>query len=91
MNEADRLLKTLFDYARSSRESGQNDFTYIMKEYSKSALLPEIQAGKNTLAKRLYEMIKDYAETDPRYQAKLVSFLKTSDSSDIAENVSNIR
>jgi len=77
MNEADKLLKGLFEYARERREEGQHDFTLIVKEYSRSVLLPEVhRTGKNTLAKRFYEMIKEYAETDPRYQARLVGFFE---------------
>jgi hypothetical protein len=45
-----------------------------MDEYSKH-LLPELaQHPRNTLGKRLIEMVREYVATDPRYQTKLDVF-----------------
>lgn len=66
--------RALFDYASRRREEGEHDFTVVVKGYSRDVLFPEVQNGKNSLAKRMYEMIKNYAETDPRYQSRLVGF-----------------
>ncbi len=74
-SEADKLLRALFDYARRRREEGVYDFTQIMHEYSKYAL-PEFLSDttRNNLAKRINNLIREYVDTDPRYQCKLDSF-----------------
>ncbi len=73
-SEGDKLLKALFDYARRRREEGVYDFTQIMDEYTKYVLPEFLSNSKNSLAKRLNYMIREYVATDPRYQMKIDTF-----------------
>ncbi len=73
-SEADKILKALFEYARRRREEGVYDFTQIMNEYGKYVLPEFLSNSRNSFAKRLNIMIKEYVATDPRYQTRLDVF-----------------
>ena len=74
-SEADRLLRSLFQYAAKRREEGVYDLTRILSGYLNEYLNSDVvMSGRNNFAKRLREMAKVYVETDPRYQSRIDSY-----------------
>ncbi len=64
----------MFEYARRRRDEGVYDFTQIMHEYSKYVLPEFLSNSRNNLAKRVNGIIREYVDTDPRYQSKLDAY-----------------
>lgn len=73
-SEADRLLKSLFQYARKRRDEGVSDFTDILNGFYHERLLDSMNDGRNAITKRFCSLVKEYVETDPRYQKKMDEF-----------------
>lgn len=72
MNEADRLLKSIMEYAVQKRSEGMRDFMQIMESYSRDVL--SIQAGTNLSSGRYTNVIREYCRKDPAVQGRLVGF-----------------
>ena len=75
-SEADRLLKSLFQYAGKRREEGVYDMTEILDGFYRERLMAEeaSNGNKNGLSKRFRRLVNEYVETDPRYQSKIDKF-----------------
>lgn len=72
MNEADRLLRSIMEYALKKRSEGVRDFMQIMVSYSRDVL--SIQAGTNLSSVRYMNIVREYLKKDPVVQSKLVGF-----------------
>lgn len=58
MNEADRLLRSIMEYALKKRGEGVRDFMQKMESYSRDVL--SVQTGTNVSSVRHSNIIKDY-------------------------------
>lgn len=77
VSEADKLFKSLFQYARERRDEGVYDFTEILSGFYRDVLSPNYSSdnsSRSNLAKRFMNLIKEYVATDPRYQSRLDEF-----------------
>lgn len=70
MNEADRLLKSIMEYALGKRANGERDFMQIMESYSREVL--SVQSETNLNSARYANIIKDYCKKDPAIQTRLL-------------------
>ena len=68
------MLKQWFEYARRERERGVYDFTQIVHGFYRKLSLEYDDSTRNTLTRRLIRMMKEYIETDPRYQSRMDEF-----------------
>jgi hypothetical protein len=72
MNEADRLLKSIMEYATKKRAEGVRDFVQIMESYSREVLSEQTRMNLNS--SRYMNVIKEYCRKDPVVQRRLVGF-----------------
>ena len=78
-SEADKLWKKLFEYADQKRDDGLYDFTEIVIGFYRELNVQyDGDSVRNNLTRRVLKMMKDYAETDPRYQSRIDEFAKVS-------------
>ena len=76
--EARKLLREFFDFADELRYKGIYDITEILTGFY-NELNPKYDGeSRNNLTKRVLKMMKDYVETDPRYQSRIDEFAKVS-------------
>jgi len=67
------------DYARIKRDEGVYDFTEVLAGFYKQLLdssYTDEATSKNTFTKRFIKLVKEYVETDPRYQGRMDSYYK---------------
>ncbi|MEM3538448.1 MAG: hypothetical protein QW193_04380 [Nitrososphaerales archaeon] len=79
-SEADKLFKSLLNYAKVKRDEGVYDFTEILAGFYKRLLnhgYDNEANSKNAFTKRFMKLVKEYVETDPRYQSKMDSYYET--------------
>ena len=75
--ECFRLVNTLFSYACKRREVGVYDFNEILTSFDRDVLRiieSENLPSRNNFAKRFTKLVREFIETDPRYQSKNDSF-----------------
>lgn len=72
MNEADRLLRSIMEYASVKREEGVKDFMDIMESYAKEFLPGHTSFSGSAI--RYSNVIREYLKKDPVVQRKLVGF-----------------
>lgn len=72
MNEADRLLKSIMEYALKKRSEGIRDFMQIMESYAREVLSEQTRTNLNS--SRYMNLIKEYCRKDPAVQGRLVGF-----------------
>jgi len=72
------LFKSLLNYAKVKRDEGVYDFTEILAGFYKQLLAigyAENTTNRNNVTKRFMKLVKEYVETDPRYQSKMDEFV----------------
>ena len=70
------MMKQLFEYAVRERDRGVYDFTEIISGfYRKLDLEYNDIPTRNSFTNRLLRIMKEYVETDPRYQGKIDNYL----------------
>ncbi len=76
-SEAEKLFHSLFTYAREKRDQNVNDFTEIVSGFYRQ-MLREYDGGvsRSSLVKRFLGVMKDYIDTDPRYQMRIDEVLR---------------
>ena len=73
-SEADRLFKALFEYADEMRDRNVYDITDVFDGFYKKLSSDYDDSGKNSLTKRVLNLMKHYVETDPRIQLRMDQF-----------------
>ena len=73
------MLKQLFEYATVERDKGIRDFTEIISGfYARVNFAHDDNSQGNSFTKRFTKMMKEYVETDPKYQSRLDEYAKVS-------------
>jgi hypothetical protein len=72
MNEAERLLKSIMEYAMKKRGDGVRDFMQIMESYAGDVLSEQTRTNLNS--SRYMNAIREYCRKDPVVQGRLVGF-----------------
>lgn len=67
------MIKRLFEYASIQRQRDVYDFTKIAKEFYATLMNEEDNSSRDTFTRRFTRRLKDYVDTDPRYQSRLDS------------------
>ncbi len=75
-SEADRLFKALFEYADEMRAKNEHDFTEIVSGFYKRLASERNNSDRNSTAKRIMALMKNYVDTDPRYQMRIDEVLR---------------
>ena len=75
-SEADRLFKALFDYADEIRGRNVYDFTEIVGGFYKRLASERDNPDRNPITKRIMALMKNYVDTDPRYQMRIDEVLR---------------
>ena len=77
--ECSKLVRTLLSYARERREEGIHDFTEILSCFYRDVLTTRDSddvSSRGLYHKRFIKQMKEFIETDPRYQSKMDEFAR---------------
>ena len=75
-SEADRLFKALFEYAGEMRVRNVYDFTELVNGFYKRLASERDNSDRNSITKRVMVLMKNYVDTDPRYQMRIDEVLR---------------
>ena len=69
----------MLDYAKVKRDEGVYNLTEILAGFYKQLLdsgYKDDATNRNTFTKRFMKLVKEYVETDPRYQSRMDNYYK---------------
>ncbi len=75
-SEAEKLFNALFIYAREKQDQNVNDFTEIVSGFYRRLASEHYDSGRNSMTKRVMELMKHHIGTDPRYQMRIDEVLR---------------